>query len=154
MKTFHLIILLVSFYLCSCGFTDHENIVDTHENDSTSVLNSDSTSDNDTPKPVHREYLSADERVQKMVMNLPEVKRISLSIDSARKSKNNVTAVIEQNPSNDDPYYGITIKDKNAKQDDKLFQFFVDPGTNQIKIYDAGEDRLISLAEWRKIRTQ
>lgn len=151
MKTVHLITLLLVICLTSCEFSDDENVVNSHGPDTVAVSNSDSVSDNDAPKHVTKELLTPDKKVLKLVMDLPEVKRACSKLDSARKSKNNVVSVIEQNPNQDDPYYSIIIKDKQGKQNDKLFQFFVDPTTNQIKIYDAGEDRLISLEEWRKM---
>jgi hypothetical protein len=152
MKTVHLIILLSGICLASCQFGEDENVVNTHGPDSVIVQNNDSVSDDDIHKHITKELLTPDKKVQKLVLNLPEVKRTCRALDSARKSKNNIESVIEQSPNADDPYYSIIIKDKQGKQNDKLFQFFVDPTTNQIKIYDAGEDRLLSLTEWRKMQ--
>ena len=153
MKTTHIIFCLICLLFGSCEFNDTENVVDSHRQDSISNANN-STPITEPTKPRRKEYLSADAKVQKMVMTLPEVKKICAAIDSIHKTKNNVESVIEQNPSDDDPYYSIVIKDKNAKDESQLLQFFVDPGTNQIKVYDPGEDRLIPLAEWRKMQIQ
>ena len=152
MKTVHLTILLLGISLTSCQFGNDENVVNSHGPDTLAVTNNDSLSDNDIPQHITKEILTPDKKVIKLVMSLPEVKRACSKLDSARKSKNNVESVIEQNPNADDPYYSIIVKDKQGKQSDKLYQFFVDRTTNAIKIYDSGEDRLISLAEWRKMQ--
>ncbi len=101
-----------------------------------------------TVEPKEKEvYVSPEIRVQRLIMALPEVKKTVLKF----QGKKRIYPELAQKPSEDDPYYSVSVVDDDTVSGKTYYQFYIDPKTNKIRIYDSGEDRLVPIEEWRKM---
>lgn len=85
------------------------------------------------------------------IMKLPELKKEAFLIDSLSKGKRLLTAVLNDKPMESESLFNVQVIEKEGNMVKPRFDFYIHKDTREIKIYDAGEDRLISLDEWRKI---
>lgn len=84
-----------------------------------------------------------------LIMQLPEVQKLSEEIETKSKNKRHLSLRISSVPSDDQEYYGITVAEDNGLALASYYEFHIYPG-NEVRYYDVVEDKEISLDTWRK----
>jgi hypothetical protein len=103
------------------------------------------------PLPINK-VDEENKKIIEKIRKLPECKRLEEIVKKKPDSK--IDYQIVSRPSDKDPNYYIKILEKNNNDIYVKMQIFVNSKNDSILIYDPGEDRLLSLDEWRKLENQ
>jgi hypothetical protein len=104
-------------------------------------------------KAVKPAIMQEEDQVVSLIMNLDEVKRKSAMVVKESKGKRHLSTYIETPPTATDPYYWVKVAEDNGGSYVTYYSFEVRAKTHAIKYYDAMQDSLISLSQWRKTTT-
>ncbi len=93
-----------------------------------------------------------EDKIMNVVMSLPEVKKANAYIDSISKHKKGIAAIINE-PENGETDYGVRVGYNGDERFEVYYFFYVDPKNFQIKILNIITDSVISVEEWRKLKS-
>ncbi len=131
--------LIFPILLFSCGETGTKTVSSSKKPDSI-----DSTS--------AIEKINPEEKVVELVENLPEVKKRMEEIDLNSHHKNILNIWISDGPEITKlKYYLVKVGEDNGVNTVTLFNFYVDPVSEEILFYDVIRDTLLHLEYWRDI---
>ena len=105
-------------------------------------------------KTVKQALMKEEDQVVNLIMNLDEVKRKSAMVVKESKGKRHLSTYIETPPTATDPYYWVKVAEDNGGNYVTYYSFGVQARTHAIQYYDAMQDSLISLNQWRKSTPQ
>jgi hypothetical protein len=109
--------------------------------------------ENPQQKAVKPAIMKEEDQVVSLIMNLDEVKRKSAMVLKQSKGKRHLATYVETPPTAADPYYWVKVAEDNGGSYVTYYSFEVQAKTHAIKYYDAMQDSLISLSQWRKTTT-
>jgi hypothetical protein len=95
-----------------------------------------------------------DEELMSKVMDLPEVKRANVFIDSISNHKHGISIMIISRPDKTQDYYDVLLGYNNDFRFETYFNFYVYTPKLDIKYYNVIGDTIISLDEWRNKRAK
>lgn len=85
------------------------------------------------------------------IYNLTEIKSYFHKVDSIFKGKMHAKIIIFSNPTKAEPYYWVQVGIDNGLRFDTEYNFYIYVKKNiEVKYYDAFNDKIITLEEWRK----
>jgi len=85
-----------------------------------------------------------------LILNIEEVKRKSIRVKQLSKGKRHLSVYVENPPTPSEPYYWVKVAEDNGDNYVTYYTFTVNNKTRSISYYDAVQDSLISLSQWRK----
>jgi hypothetical protein len=91
-----------------------------------------------------------EKKVMQLVASLPEVMKANRYIIKHSHGKRQLTTEIESEPSAEHPYYHLSVSEFNGSTLVSHFHFLVDAKTYEIRYWAVGEDKVLSLSNWRK----
>lgn len=95
-----------------------------------------------------------EQKILDKVEKLPEVKKLELYIDSISNHKRGVSMMIISKPNKEQKYYHIQVGYNGSDRFVVYFNFYVFTKDFEIKYYDAINDSVLSIEEWRKERKE
>jgi hypothetical protein len=98
-----------------------------------------------------REVLDIEDKIIDKIFELPEVKERAAYIIKETKGERYLEIWIAARPDEDIPYYWIKAGEDNGMSLVTHFDFYVYPKTMTVKFYDVVENKVLSLAEWRRV---
>jgi hypothetical protein len=127
------ILFLVSVVIISCQPADQKKVKKERKQvmDATVV-----------PKP--------EDQAVNLIMNLEEVKRKSEQVERDSKGKRHLSTYVETPPTDADLNYWIKVAEDNGGSYVTYYTFAVNSKNREISYYDAINDSLISLSQWRR----
>lgn len=134
--------LFVILFLAACGKKSAES--ETKSADSV-VVKTDSVP---APRALAADSLTEDE-IFDMVMALPEVKERSAYVDKESKGERHLAALLYGSPDANDNYYWVKVGEDNGTNFVTHFHFYVYPNRT-IRYYDAANDTVMDLSDWRE----
>lgn len=93
---------------------------------------------------------SQEDQIVNLVMNLEEVKRKSARVEKDSKGKRRLETYVETPPTAEDPNYWVKVSEDNGSNLVAYYTFAVHRKSHQISYYDAMQDSLIPLSQWRR----
>ncbi len=84
------------------------------------------------------------------INHLSEVKRLQDEVKKNSGGKRRVFTAIYQRPAGDIKDYWVRVWQDNGECYVGIFNFYVDPGSFEIKYFDADTDKIMDLKKWRK----
>ncbi len=149
-----LTVISMATILVSCDFGDDGENKRPNPIDSLSLDSSKNKNNTTTKHIVAIDTSLKDTSIQGQltaaILKLPELKREALLLDSTSKGKTKLAATLSDTPLETDNLYNVKVSEKTGNESKVRYDFYIDKDTREIKLYDAGEDRLITLDEWRK----
>ncbi|MFQ3576305.1 MAG: hypothetical protein SNJ77_07715 [Cytophagales bacterium] len=94
-------------------------------------------------------------RVIKKVKELPECQRLERIVNARpQNNANKLDYQLVSRPTEKDPNFYVKVNEKTSNGTFVKIQVFLNSKTDSIMIYDPGEDRLLSLEEWRRLELE
>lgn len=98
-----------------------------------------------------RVVLDIEDKIIDKIFELPEVKERAAYIKKETKGKRNLELWFAARPDENTPYYWVKAGEDNGMSLVTHFDFYVYPKTMTVKFYDVVENKVLSLAEWRRV---
>ena len=96
--------------------------------------------------------LTLEDKIMDAVMSLPEVKKANAYIDSISNHKKGIAGIMSE-PEKGETDYGVRVGYNGEERFEVYYFFYVDPKNFQIKILNIITDSVISVEEWRKLKS-
>jgi hypothetical protein len=93
---------------------------------------------------------NSEDQAVNLIMNLEEVKRKSEQVKTDSKGKRHLATYVETPPTDTDLNYWIKVAEDNGGSYVTYYTFAVNSKSREINYYDAINDSLISLSQWRR----
>ena len=94
---------------------------------------------------------AAENKVISMILDLPEVKKMSNEIRRKTKGTHKLKVYVSDTPSDDQEYYTVVVAEDNGGSLVSMENFRVYPD-NSITYYSVAKDIEMSLKDWRSLR--
>ena len=88
-------------------------------------------------------------KITNRIFALPEVKARMRYVDSASGGTRHLAVVLYDQPTKERKYYWVKVWEDNGGNYVSHFNFFVAPGTLDVKYLDTQTDSLLDLTTWR-----
>ena len=144
---FGILTILLSFPLFSCIPTDYQK--EATYSQETERLGTNKVVEDIKNTNILVQDSVVENKVYKKIMELTEMKNYFKRVDSLFKGNKKATVLISSTPSKEEPFYWVQVGINDGDRIVPEYNFYVYPNNMEVKFYDAINDEILTLNQWR-----